>query len=115
MTTLTKTTVASLADSLRIIGAAATLSDLTRTDVAALIVLADDILEDGSGRTLGDLGIALGLSKAAITTVADRLELSALATRERDARDRRITRMIITETGFNRLTAAIDAVDEVDG
>ena len=54
------------------------------------------------GITHSELGTRLMLSKAPITGVVDRLERDGLVKRESDARDRRVSRIVVTPQGEER-------------
>jgi len=75
--------------------AAARRLGLNRTDLRCL-----DIVVASGPRAAGELSAALGLSPAATTTVIDRLERAGLATRTRDAGNRR--RVLVAATDAAR-------------
>lgn len=91
-------------------------SGLHPTDVDALlhVVVAE---ERGAPLTPGSLGVALGLSSAAITSVVDRLERAGNVERVRDDRDRRRLHLHLSPRGralghgfFDALQRRTDAV-----
>jgi DNA-binding MarR family transcriptional regulator len=73
--------------------------DLTASEINALANLAD-----GRGRTVTELGQAVGSRPTTLTSVLDRLERRALISRGNRPGDRRVVLVELTETG--RLTAA---------
>lgn len=75
-------------------GSLAAASGLEPTDARALKAL--DLLADGP-LTAGDLGVALGLSSAAVTGLLDRLEAAGLAVRIAHATDRRRVQAQLTD------------------
>jgi DNA-binding MarR family transcriptional regulator len=73
--------------------------DLTASEINALANLAD-----GRGRTVSELGAAVGSRPTTLTSVLDRLERRGHITRGARPGDRRVVLIELTETG--RLTAA---------
>lgn len=69
--------------------------------------------------TIGELGGRLALSSGAMTGLLDRLERDGHVVRERDERDRRVYRLVITDSTraeLARLSARLDArLDELAG
>lgn len=65
-----------------------------------------------SGITHSELGTRLMLSKAPITGVVDRLERDGLVKRESDARDRRVSRIVISPQGEERWKSVRGALHE---
>lgn len=56
------------------------------------------------GMSVKELSQKVGLSHSTISGIVDRLERKGLATRIRDPRDRRITKVTITDSAKNHLT-----------
>ncbi len=75
--------------------------DITPPQFNALLVLSE-----ASGLTMGELCDRLYLACSTATDLIDRMERNGLIERERDANDRRVIRLKVTEKGF----AVIDQV-----
>lgn len=75
--------------------------DITPPQFNALLVLSE-----ASGLTMGELCDRLYLACSTATDLIDRMERNGLIERERDANDRRVIRLKVTEKGF----AVIDRV-----
>ncbi len=56
-------------------------------------------LWEREGRTVGDLGGALGLESSTLTPLIKRLEAAGLLTRRRDREDERVVRVSLTQEG----------------
>ncbi|MCE0766426.1 MarR family winged helix-turn-helix transcriptional regulator [Pseudonocardia kujensis] len=94
----------------------ATLARFRRRVVAAhgLSATALDLLtvltgEDGLPHR--ELAGRLGLTPATLTPVVDALEREGAVRRDRDAADRRVVRVCLTENGWRRCTTVADQVD----
>jgi DNA-binding MarR family transcriptional regulator len=57
------------------------------------------VLEADGPLPMGQLAEALDVSQASATGIVDRMEQRGLITRQRDAEDRRVTRVALTEEG----------------
>lgn len=101
-------TTQTIAQTLETIGALSYATGISRTDLGALITL---VAGPPGGMTLSELGRRLAMSRAAITTVADRLERDRLAERVAHENDRRLTLLVPTRAGVR---AVLDAMDEAD-
>jgi DNA-binding MarR family transcriptional regulator len=75
----------------------------------ALDLLAALSTEDGLPHR--ELAGRLGLTPATLTPVVDALERAGDVRRERDASDRRVVRVYLTESGGRRRAAVADQVD----
>jgi len=75
-----------------------------QTDLTALSVLSRHA---GSPLTVGELGEELGLSKAAASSLADRLEKAGHARRVRDPHDRRRWNVELTASAFAEAEQAL--------
>lgn len=75
-----------------------------RTDLTALSVLSRHV---GTPLTVGELGEELGLSKAAASSLADRLERAGHARRVRDPADRRRWNVELTAAAFGEADQAL--------
>lgn len=64
-----------------------------------------------SGGKLTDLATELGVSTAAVTSAADKLEKEKLVERVRSSTDRRKQTLSLTEKGSRYLRLALDAVE----
>jgi len=56
-------------------------------------------LWEADGRTVGELGVRLGLESNTLTPLLKRLQAMELITRERDTRDERVVRLRLTDKG----------------
>lgn len=90
--------------------------DVTRAQFLALYFILQDA---GTGITLSQLGDELGVSRANITTLVDRMEVSGLVKRCPDSTDRRSIRVIAQEKGRKVLEKVlpdrIDFAEEIFG
>lgn len=65
------------------------------------------ILTTNEPLSLSELAAKIGLSRAAVTSLADRLELLGAAVRVPDPEDRRRTTLSITQAGHTRVLDAV--------
>jgi DNA-binding MarR family transcriptional regulator len=63
------------------------------------------VSEAAEGRRMTDLAEAIVLSKSGLTSLVDRMERDGLLERRPDPADRRATRIVLTQTGKERLEA----------
>jgi DNA-binding MarR family transcriptional regulator len=74
-------------------------SRLTPTKLRAL-----DALAERDGTRVGDLAARLAIDETTATRLVDRLEAMGVATRQRDAEDRRATAVVLTREGQRIVT-----------
>ena len=79
-----------------------TIGDLTYSQFAAL-----EALYHLGPMTQGEVGNKILKSTSNITTVLDNLEKAGLVRRERDAQDRRVIHIHLTETGSGKIEAIL--------
>ncbi len=91
-----------LSDAFAFAGAARQHLDVGLSDVGALSILSSD-----GPLSMGALANALGLSKATMTTMVDRLEARELVFRAGDPIDRRVVWIACTSAGKRRLRDAL--------
>lgn len=80
---------------------------LTKSQVGVLI-----LLHKGKCATATELGPALNLTKAGLTSILDALEAKRLLRRSADPRDRRKARLALTETGARTAASVIRSVQD---
>ena len=68
------------------------------------------MLNDGKSMSVSDISHKLGIAKPNITPLVDRLLERGLVQRQRDANDRRVVNVVITEDGVNTLSAIQDTI-----
>ena len=64
------------------------------------------VSEGSGGRRMTELAEAVVLSKSGLTSLVDRMEVSGLLERRADPKDRRATRVVLTEKGETRFREA---------
>jgi DNA-binding MarR family transcriptional regulator len=72
-------------------------------------------LEREPGRSQNELAKELGIQKATLTVMLNRMEKTGLVRRESDARDQRISRIFLTDKGKGllvRLQRTLDVLEE---
>lgn len=79
-----------------------TIDDLTYSQFAVL-----EVLYHLGSLTQGEVGSKILKSTSNITTVIDNLERDGLVRRERDAEDRRVIHIHLTETGSQKIEAVL--------
>jgi DNA-binding MarR family transcriptional regulator len=83
---------------------------VNRTDGRCL-----DVIDQRPGLTAGELAVAVGLSRGAVTTVLDRLERRGFLTRTRDPADRRRVTLKLTPEANRRAWEAYGPLGEMGG
>lgn len=71
-------------------------------------------LYDNTPRTVGDLGLELGMDNGTLTPLLKRLESAGLVTRTRDARDERRVMINLTEAGEAIREAACSIPEKIE-
>jgi DNA-binding MarR family transcriptional regulator len=79
---------------------------LTKSQVGVLV-----LLRRATGRTATDLGCALNVTKAGLTSILDVMERRGLLARAADAGDRRKIRLALTEAGRNAADAVMSETE----
>ncbi|GAA0588944.1 hypothetical protein GCM10010172_87410 [Paractinoplanes ferrugineus] len=83
--------------------------DLTSSEINAMANLAD-----GRGRTVSELGKAVGVRPTTLTSVLDRLERRGHITRGNRPGDRRVVVVELTSTGRTAATAIREAIARLE-
>jgi DNA-binding MarR family transcriptional regulator len=81
---------------------------LTKSQVGVLV-----LLRRVAGRTATDLGAALIVTKAGLTSILDVMESQGLLARAEDAGDRRKIRLELTEAGRNAADAVMSETERL--
>lgn len=84
-------------------------AELSRNDRNAMLVLAD-ARRRSMRLTLSEFARRVGVSRAGMTTIADRLEDRSIAIRKADPEDRRRIHFAISDDAYTELAAALFAV-----